>query len=264
VLEGWCEVHVIALSASGQPLTGLKATQLALWEKNDLILDYEVRPVLEKEPLSIAFAVPRNTEPAGMPGPYERALDSCLQLKRKVDGWMMLQCCRSEDGPERASLTQEESAADLRFLLDTAVAEKSFKARKSRLSCSRSLLHALLSLIPAMSRGRGRRHLIFLDDGSCRHPDPAGAEAIVGAAKNAEITLHGVSLRQTSWHDVCAATGGQWLVGATDEAVREPLTGLYACLAASYQVRYRSDEFRDLRIEVCTDQGLGEVTLAVY
>jgi hypothetical protein len=264
VPEGWREVYVVALSASGQPLAGLKATQLALWEKNDLILDYNVRPALEKEPLSIAFAVPRNTEPAGMPGPYERALDSCLLLKRKVDGWMMVQYCRSEEGAEQATLAQEESAAELRFLLDTAVAEKTYKSRKSRLSCSPNLLGGLLSLIPAMSRGRGRRHLIFLDDGSCRRPDRAGVEAILGAAKKAEITLHGVGLRQTSWRDVCAATGGQWLVGVTDQAVPELLTGLYASLAANYQVRYRSDEFRDLRIEVCTDQGLGEVTLEVY
>jgi hypothetical protein len=261
VPKGWCEVQVIALSASGQPLTSLKATQLALWEKNDLILDYDVRPVMEKEPLSIAFAVPRKTEAAGMPGPFERALDSCLQLKRKVDGWMMLQYCSSEEGLEQGSLAQEESAAELRFLPDTGAAEKSFKTPKSRLSSSRSLLHALLSLMPAMSRGRGRRHLIFLDDGSCRHPDPAATQKIVAAAKKAEITIHGVSPRQTSWRDICVDTGGQWLLGANDESVPELLTGLYAYLVASYQVRYRSDEFHDLRIEVCTDQGLGEVTL---
>lgn len=64
-----------------------------------MILDYDVRPLMEKMPLSIAFAVPRNTAPLETPGVYEQALESCLQLKRQIDGWMMLQYCRSE-GPE--------------------------------------------------------------------------------------------------------------------------------------------------------------------
>jgi len=257
--EGYLEIHLCPLSASGQPIAGLKATQIAIWENHQLMLDYSVRPVIEKEPLSIGFAIPRNTAPPEKPGVYERAMENCLQLKRKMDGWMVLQYCES-GGPE-VGTGQEESAAELRFLLDTPVVEKSYKARKPRLSSSRSLLHAIGSFIPAMSRGRGRRQLVFLDDGSCEPPEARAVQEIASAAKAAEITIHGISRRQTGWRDFCAKTDGQWLVGTTDDSVPELLTGLYAYLTSRYQVRYQSDQLADLAIEVCTDQGLGEATL---
>jgi len=115
-----------------------------------------------------------------------------------------------------------------------------------------------------MSRGRGRRHLIVLDDGSCPAPDASVLREIVGAARGTEITIHAVSPRQAPWRDICADTGGQWLVGTNEDSAPELLTGLCAYLTASYQVRYRSNEVADLRIEVCTGQGLGEVTQLAY
>jgi len=262
---GWKEIHVSPLSASGQQVAGLKATQLALWENKDLILEYNFQALIEKEPLSIAFAIPRNTEPAETPGTIEQALERCLQLKRKVDAWMILAYCRSE-GPD-ASIPDEESMPELGFIVDAAAVEQSFKTRKSRSSSARTLLHAVGSLIPAMSRGRGRRHLILLDDGSCEPPDASRLQEIVDRAKLAEITIHGIGQRETAWSGMCADTGGQWLLGLSEESVPELLTGLCAYLIASYDVRYRSEEVADdgapveLRIEVYTDQGIGEVTL---
>ena len=113
---------------------------------------------------------------------------------KATDGWMMLKYCRSE-GPE-VDFTPDESAAKLRFILDSAAAENAIKIRKPRLSSSRSLLHAVRSLIAAMSRGRGRRHLIVLDDGSCPAPDAGVLREIMGAARGTEITIHAVSPRQ--------------------------------------------------------------------
>jgi hypothetical protein len=266
--EGWGEVQVMLPSISGHPVAGLKATQFALWEKNDLILEYSVRPVTEKEPLSIAFAIPRNITPPGTVGVNERSLDICLRLKRTSDAWMVLQYCRSE-GPEQASFTQDESADELRFMLDSAAMEKSYKTRKPRLSSAPSLLQAVRSLLAAISRGRGRRCLILLDDGSPESPDSDVVKEIVEAAKKVEVIIHGISQRgdssrPTLWHQVCADTGGQWLLGANEDSVPELLTGLYAHLTSSYQVRYRTDQLDTLRIEVCTDNGLGEVTLPSY
>jgi hypothetical protein len=252
------EVHLMALSASGQPITSLKATHVALWENQDLILEYNMRPVMEKEPLSIAFAVPRNTGPIETPGINERALENCLQLKRKIDGWMILQYCESDE--VEGSIAREESLAELRFLLDTGTLEKSINTRKPRHSSARSLLHAAGSLICAMSRARGRRHLIFLDDGSCGAPSGGALPEIVTRAKLAEISIHGISQSQTAWRDICAATGGQWLMGSGDQ-VPELLTVLYGYLTTRYQIKFQSSEAVDLRIQVFTDQGLGEVTL---
>jgi len=50
-------------------------------------------------------------------------------------------------------------------------------------------------------------------------------------------------------------------MAASYDMVPELLTGLYAYLMASYQVRYRGSEVACIRIEVCTDQGLGGVTV---
>src|SRR5579862_1992695 len=36
--QGFREIHIMPLSPADHPIAGLKATQLALWEKNDLIL----------------------------------------------------------------------------------------------------------------------------------------------------------------------------------------------------------------------------------
>jgi hypothetical protein len=257
--EGWREIQVIPQSASGQPITGLKATQLALWENNDLILEYDVQPVTEKEPLSIAFAFPRNIEPVETPSIGERALETCLQLKRKADAWMISQYCGVE-GVDAPGST-EESTPELRFTVEAGVAGKSIHARPPRRSSAPSLLHAVGSLLPALSRGRGRRHLILLDDGSCPPPDARALQEVVNRAKLAEIVIHGISPRETSWRDLSVKTGGHWLRGPSYDALPELLTGLYAYLMASYQVRYRSDEGAGLRIEVCTDQGLGEVTM---
>ena len=229
LVEGSWEVQVTALSGAGHPLADLKATQISLWENSDLVLEYSVRPVIEKEPLSIGFAVPRNTGPAHTPGVTEHALESCRQLKRRVDGWIVLQYGHSGD-------------------LDSGISAS-------------SLEDTIGSLIPGMSGGRGRRHLIFQDDGSCEPPDARALQEIVGAAKLADITIHGISLRKTTWRDICADTGGQWLLGANDSAVPELLTGLYGYLTARYQIQYRSDEAVDLRIEICTEQGFGEVIL---
>jgi hypothetical protein len=259
-VAGWREAHIILLSASGQPVTGLKATQLSLWEKNDLVLDYNLRPVIEKEPLSIAFAIPRNTEPPESPSVSERSLDSCLQQKRKIDGWMLLQYCRYE-GPEEASLAQEESLGELRFILDPSVAEKIYRIRRPRLSSAPGLLHAVRSLLVAMSRGRGPRHLVFLDDGSCQPPDSQALREVIALAKKSEITIHGLSQRQTAWRNICVDTGGQWLLTPNDESLVELFTGLYAYLSSSYLLRYRSDGPAELRIEVSTEQGVGEASL---
>jgi hypothetical protein len=257
--EGWREIHVVPQSASGQPITGLRATQVALWENNDLILEYNVRPITEKEPLSIAFAFPRNTEPVETLSLSERALENCLRLKRKADAWMIFQYCHDEGTDVRDR--SEDSMPELRFTVDAAVAEKSIHARPPTRASAQSLLHAVGSLLPAMSPGRGHRHLILLDDGSCPPPDARALQEIVDRAKLAEIVIHGISPRETAWRDLCAKTGGQWLMGASYDAVSEILTGLYAFLMASYQVRYRGGEVAGLRIEVCTDQGLGEVTV---
>jgi hypothetical protein len=252
-------MHVIPQSASGQPISGLKATQLALWENNDLILEYNVQSVTEKEPLSIAFAFPRNIEPVETPSIGERALENCLRLKRKADAWMSFQYCGGEgtEAPGRS----EESMPELRFTVDAGIAENSIHLRLPRRASAPSLLHAVGSLLPAMSRGRGRRHLILLDDGSCPPPDAGALQEIADRAKLAEIVIHGVSPRETAWRDLSTKTGGQWLMGPSYHMVPELLTGLYAYLMASYQVRYRGGEAGSLRIEVCTDQGLGGVTV---
>jgi hypothetical protein len=255
--EGWKEIHVIAQSPAGEAIAGLKATQLVLWENNDLILEYNVRPITQKEPLSIALAFPRNIEPVEILSISERALESCLRLKRKADAWMIFQYCSGE-GTE-APDGSEESMPELRFTVEAGVAGKSIHARPPRRASAPSLLHAVGSLLPAMSRGRGRRHLILLDDASCPPPDPRAVQEIVDRAKLAEIVIHGISPCDTSWRDLSAKTGGQWLTGPSYDVVPELLTGLYAFLMASYQVRYRSDDVAGLRIEVCTDHGLGEV-----
>jgi hypothetical protein len=172
---------------------------------------------------------------------------------------MTFQYCR-EEGTDALS-SSEESMPELRFTVDAGIAEKSVHVRPSRRASAPSLLHAVGSLLPAMSRGRGRRHLILLDDGSCPPPDAGALQEIVDRAKLSEIVIHGISPRETSWSDLGAKTGGQWLLGPSYDVVPELLTGLYAYLMASYQVRYRSDEGAGLRIEVCTDQGYGEVTV---
>jgi hypothetical protein len=232
---------------------------VALWENDDLILEYNVRPITEKEPLSMAFAVPRNTEPVETLSVSERALENCLGLKRKTDAWMIFQYCRDEGTEARDRA--EESMPELRFTVEAAVAEKSIHARPPRRASAPSLLHAVDSLLPAMARGRGRRHLILLDDGSCPPPAARALQEIVDRAKLAEIVIHGISPREASWRDLCEKTEGQWLIGASYDLVPELLTGLYAYLMGSYQVRYRGEEMAPLRIEVCTDQGLGEVTV---
>jgi hypothetical protein len=45
--------------------------------------------------------------------------------------------------------------------------------------------------------------------------------------------------------------------------VPELLTALYAYLTARYQVRYQSNEIADVRIQICTEEGLGEAALRV-
>jgi hypothetical protein len=258
--EGWREIHISPLSASGQPILGLKPTQIALWEKNELILEYNMHPVIEKEPLSIGFTIPRNTGPPDMPSLNERAMESCLQLKRKIDGWMILQYCDRA----QASTSSEEPSGDLRFILDNAAIERWYRARKARLSCAQSLLHAIGSSVAAMSRSRGRRHLVFLDDGSWEAPQDQQLQELVHLAKMAEITIHGISQRATAWRDICTNTGGQWLLGTADNSVPELLTALYAYLTARYQVRFPTDQMVDIGIEIYTEKGLGDSTLRVY
>jgi len=257
--EGWKQVELAVLSSTGAPVSGLKATQFALWEKDTLILEYNVRAVTQKEPLSIAFAMPRNTCAPETQGPYERALVDCLELKRKPDAWLVQQYCPSE-GPETASL-HEDFSSELRFSLDDGPVRKEIQARKSKVSAARSLRCAIGSLIPALSRGRGQRHLILLDDGLSENPDAGHLQPIVEAAKAAEITIHGISPSETAFRDLCAQTEGKWLPAPSEEALHELLTGLYASLMSGYQVRYRGDEApADLRVEVFTEQGLGEAT----
>jgi hypothetical protein len=189
----------------------------------------------------------------------ERALENCLPFKRKADAWMIFQYCHDEGTEARDR--SEESMPELRFTVDAGVAGKSIHARPPRRASAQSLVHAVGSLLPAMSRGRGRRYLILLDDGSCPPPDARALQEIVDRAKLAEIVIHGISPRETTWRDLGAKTEGRWRMGASYDEVPELLTGLYAYLMASYQVRYRGDETAGLRIEVCTDQGLGEVTV---
>ena len=259
--EGHMELYISPRSAGGQPIHGLKATQLALWENNILALEYNIRPVTEKEQLSIAFAIPRNTGPLDAPSVYELALDACLQLKRKMDAWMILPYCGSEEPEPGAG--GDETVPELRFLVERSAVERSFKTRKPRSSSARTLLHAVDSLIAATSRGRGRRHLVLLDSGGGPPRDTRRMQEIVDRAKVAEIAIHALGLRENAWRNTCASTGGQSVEAASEESVPELLTGLCSYLVSSYQVQYRSQESGDLRIEVYTEKGLGEATLRV-
>jgi hypothetical protein len=105
--------------------------------------------------------------------------------------------------------------------LDAAAVEKAIKIREPRLSSAHSLLHAVRSLIPAMSRGRGRRYLILLDDGSCEPPDAGALREIVGAIS-------------------ALIPAASFCRPQNEDSSPELLTGLYAYLTASYHVRYEA------------------------
>jgi hypothetical protein len=87
---GWKEMRVAAVSPSG-PVLGLKPTQFALWENSELVLDYNVTPMVEKEPLMIALAF------ASDAGIQREGLENCFRFQRKGDSGLVLPYCAELD-----------------------------------------------------------------------------------------------------------------------------------------------------------------------
>lgn len=260
--DGWNEIEAVVLSPSGTFIPGLKPTQFTLWQADNLVVEYSVEAFAEKDPLSVALAMPRNVESPEVIGPQERALVHCLGLKRKGDAWMVLQYCSAEGAELPAS--PEDLSPELRFSTDGAVIQTEIQARRSRPFSSRTLADAIGSLIPALSRGRGRRHMILLDDGRSQVPEAGQIQPIVDSVKIAEIVIHAISPRETALLDLCLQTSGKWLRAPNEDSLPDLLSGLYTSLTSSYQLRYRiGDAPADLKVEVCTDQGAGEATLRV-
>lgn len=254
---GFRELGLSVRSTEGNSVIGLKPTQFVIWESSDLILDYNVRSAVEKEPLSVAFAVPRNTLPPDSKSLWERALQDCLTRRRNADAWMILQYCPAQ-GSQPAD-QQQEWPSDLRFSVDAAVLGKAICSRIPRQLSADSLMHALSSLIEAAARGRGRRHLIFLDDGSSEVPGTDQIQAMVHSASVAEVAIHGISQRESPLHRLCKNSGGQWLIARSENSVPDLLAALYSYLYASYQLRFRAASTSEIRIEAFSEQGLGEV-----
>jgi hypothetical protein len=83
-------MRVAAVSPSG-PVLGLKPTQFALWENSELVLDYNVTPMVEKEPLMIALAF------ASDAGIQREGLENCFRFQRKGDSGLVLPYCAELD-----------------------------------------------------------------------------------------------------------------------------------------------------------------------
>ena len=278
---GFREICVSVLSGAGLTVTGLKPTQFVVREAGELVTAYDVREEMLAVPLSAAFVMPRIVGRTGAQEIYERAFADCMRLKRKSDAWTIVKYLLKADAAAKAaadempappeSFGQESAAAlleepapapEFRFIVDLASIEDAVSAPGNRAAAVHDIWEAAARLVPALARTRGGRHLILFDDETSDDPDPAGLQDTVHRARMGSIAIHGFG-RRPALRAACSNTGGKYLEVTGPESVPELLESLYAHLTATYHIRYRGQGLNvgELKIEVCADRGLGEVTV---
>ncbi len=292
--DAWAQVAVEVWSEGDhsspcKEISGLKATQFALYENSLLVTHYQVEEMSHPEATAIAFAVPRVVE-ANDPvhASCELAFTRAIRHKRKPDSWLVLKYL-PEKAPERTPAAKNTNSilqldphpaneveeatlpSDLRFSTDPEEIMEAVQAAGQRMALPSGIVEAARGLLPAIAQARGARHLVLFlhplggaasgEDGSSAWTD------LVPQARIGKVAVHCLGpMDSPDMKELCSKTGGSyWPVSSIDD-IPATLEALCASMINQYLVKYRSPSLdalpsSSLKVQVYAPQGFGQEIL---
>lgn len=248
--SGFRACRVAVRGSNGNPISGLKPTQFAIWENGILASDFDVQFQPRNTPVAVAFALP--DEDAQTPI-YDNALRICNSQRAPADRWLIL---RYQDGAETAPGPSLEP---------TEALQPDFIHRRPAAGKPPNITRAMEVLIGSVSGAKGSRHVVVLHRPSDKQANPVAPLPAMDAARANNITIHVIA---ESEHPVlrqlATGTGGAFLAAADPMQRGQLLQDLYATLNESYSIKYCKPEAAarevSIKLEVYSDEGLAEKT----
>jgi len=257
--DAYRNAWIQALGPDGNPMRGLRESQFILWEGQRLAIDYEVTERNTSEVLAVGFALCRdNVISEGTLKIAREAVLGCLEQKRPEHHWAIAQFVTNE-----AHTVEAIEAAHC--VPDAARLQGRMAEAPLETKSSPAMVAALKSLLPAVLKVRGRRHLILLSGG-----DPASApemEAQAEAAVADRVAIHAVVVGNPgdALKSICQRTQGMIVAAADATEVAAAFRKLYLALTQRYEVRYRSAPEQlppsSTKLEIYCSEGRGECAI---
>ncbi len=260
------------LLESRRETSPLPATSVVIQEGSILIADYECTPIPAPGRLSIGFAIPKIHDAAN---PFrlavESGLNACLDVKREVDLWSVVQHGSAVHDQRRPitpvdAVVAEHMRNNSGLLADAPIIHKFLAGAGPAQQVARDFAASLMAVMDALARVNLPRHLFFSLDAA----PPIPAEALAGilqTARAGRIAVNGIAVgpegNYTDLRQLCLETGGAFSVTPV-EGIAYLLLTAYQGLLNRYAVSYRIRPARPpTRVEVAvyTPRGCGRTAV---
>jgi hypothetical protein len=246
-------------SATRQDLSSMKATDFALWEGGDLVLDYQISG--QNAALAISgFVLPRFSS---MDDAYAQAvlagIERCLKYKRSDDLWRLDRyltkpraggamgvieraCSPYDDSVLGASAKTQQRG----FLADPDALRRILESPGSKERAADSVVAAFERQSDAMIKFGGKHRLfLFLPPQGGGRLDHHAAR-LTSFVANERITLHGIAPKGEEdcqeFQELCLASEGGTFARLAPEDVAGEVERLYAQSVNRFDVTYRVPE----------------------
>lgn len=260
------ELWVEANTMDGMTLPGLLPTAFSVFENEQLVTDYVIQESRQHKALVVGFALPRPAP--GTEDPLAAALAGSLRFKNRLDQWALARYIRATEqrpGPEppvterlfgvefrTPEADAEQPAAPVREMLDCLIStspmalKQSLEQTASRQDCAASVDVAVRSLLAAISRRPGTKHLILLAGTATDCEElPRCYKELADQAASLNIMIHALAGPQLpcsafeALRKLAHASGGRSLHASNFESMTDAISTLYLSLVHYYRIVYQ-------------------------
>jgi hypothetical protein len=240
-------VWIQAFGPDGATIRGLLPSQFVVWNGPNLVTDYEVIEHNTPENVVAGLALCRE---AAVP-----AVTAGLEQKTPEHLWAITQFLSG--GGEAADV------APAVYLADPNKLKATMADPPSKVMAGVETLAAIKSLLPAIIKIPGSRHLILFPESA--FDAPTEIEPHIALAIKHRVAIHAIVAGSPadSLKSICSRTGGIVAAIGDDADLGAEFQQLYSALSNHYLIRYREDPAEGgattvLRVQVYSGQGQGE------
>lgn len=246
-------VLTVASDAQQAPAkeTELLATNFAIWENHNLVLDYSVRRIAAPPLLVFAFVLPRfQSEADDYAKAVNAALNALIPLKRSGDLWCFERYhtgdVRDSMGPSTAMAPADEPRLALHLkhhhglIRDAEFVSKVAGEPGARERAARHECEAIERGVEVTSRVSGVRHIFVFFDAN--NVDERRMQQLAAALKTEAVTVHGYAPDSSGATDalrcLCESTTNGSFESVPLRAMAQCVKSTYLNLMTRYEVRY--------------------------
>lgn len=284
------ELKLAALTKLG-PVSGLLATQFAIWQDGVLVDDYEMENVAAKDPAATALIVPRSMG-RDMQEHLVLALRGAVRFRRSGDAWCVVKYRNADQAafvspsgtfahktrtlgleleeepvmsPAAPSVSQDDGDLLLKgvhFSENEDMVEDMLLNMGTHETSAASLASAVLSGIAAMPAVNPIRAVLLMLDEVSSHEPLHSLEKIVRTAQFNKAAIHVIASEPSEFGSRLAAeTGGQYFAPCAADRYNEIFESFNAVITGGYRLRFTGTGTQPstLRLQIHTDSAIGDI-----